>query len=288
MKLLYSFLILSIFLSSSCGKKTNPRPLESLNIPQPVWAEISVEESSVYVKNNSDDYSVLLERAESEVGDLFFPIYQTLATIKPNGVFVDNNTRKNVRYIYRIKTIHNKYNEYSSPITRVVSYKGVIEVESLQWSIESGLLCLDIGLSRDVANHRVMINGKEMDAKQKCHQFPKTPSLLLVVVPYSDSGIPGSAYSEIINLASEIDPLPPQNIKILRMERRITLSWQAVAGAERYEITATDGSGKVVSDWTKSTIFNSDIISANRCTEFTIVSVSKNSRSEVVKIQSCP
>ena len=277
-----------ILLCVSCGKKGDPHPIETLNIPPPVWVEISFEEDAVHITNSSYTYQVLAERAESEIGDLFLPVFNTLASIKPQGRFTDNNTRRNVRYIYRIRTIHGKYEAYSEPITKVVSYKGAVAVESLQWRIEQDELCMEMVLSRDVANHRIMINGRDTDISNRCHPLPNTPSVLLVVIPYSDSGLPGRAYSEVIDIKSAAAIFPPQNIRIIRMERQITLSWQAVSGAEIYEIRTADEKGNAVIDRTEATIYNSEIIFTDKCTEYTLVSIGAGIHSEPIKVQSCP
>ncbi len=279
---------LILILSAACGKKDDPHPIASLNIPQPTWAAISVTEDGVHVTNNSDEYPILVERAESEVGDLFFPLYQTIATVKPHSSFVDTGTQNNVRYIYRIRTINDKYGAYSAPVTQVVSYKGVVAVESVHWRIEKETLCLDIKVTKDVANYRIIINGKETDVNRKCHPFPKVPQILLVVVPYSETGLPGGAYSESINTEAEGILLPPQNIKVLRREKQITLSWDTVSGAERYEISAASGKRKTGPESATSTIYNSNLVVAGRCTAFTLISIGTDRRSDPVQVQSCP
>ena len=283
-----TILKMGFILCLACGKKADPRPIESLMIPQPTWVELYLKEDGIHIANNSTDFSILAERAESEVGDLFFPVYYTLATVKPQSAFIDNSTRRNTRYIYRIRTIHTKYDVYSDPITKVVSYKGAVAVESLKWRIDKRSLCVDVKLSRDVASHKIMMNGKEMDATKECYPLPNASTILLVVIPYSDGGLPGGAYSEVINVEPGIIILPPQNVRIIRMDRQITLSWQDVPGAVRYEIKAIDGRGIVVTDRTTLTIYNSNLIFENRCTEFTLISVGEKISSEPIKVQSCP
>ncbi|MDR2105090.1 MAG: hypothetical protein LBP51_04965, partial [Deferribacteraceae bacterium] len=96
-----------LFLISSCGKKGDPIPKDALNIPPPIWVGVTISDNGVLISNPSEN-SVIVERAASEIGDLFFPKYERIARLTPKSEFLDNSTQQETRYIYRFSTLHKR------------------------------------------------------------------------------------------------------------------------------------------------------------------------------------
>lgn len=267
----------------SCGRKDDPLPKSTLDIPLPDKSLV-IAEDGVYVTNNSDTFPIVLERAVSEVGDLNIPRYQVIAKIYPGETFVDDTIEYNVRYIYRFTSEHNRYAAVSESITQVVSYRGVVKIESAGWSFNREQVCLDVEASRSTLSVEVIINGQNKGVYSQsspCYNLEPIPEILLVLVPYSDGGLPGAAFSETIKWDAEDLLLPPSNIKVIRRGDRVTLSWDASADVTAYRIYYLGGV-----QTTDATLIT--LTGASGCTQYKITSVSGGKESRAVAVESCP
>jgi hypothetical protein len=277
-------LIICAFLVSfaACGKKGDPIPKDALNIPPPLWINVTLSEEGVLISNPSE-HTVLAERAVSEIGDLSFPEYEWVARLTPKSDFLDNATLRETRYIYRFSTLHKRYDVYSDYVTKVVSYRGRVAVDKIRHSVRGGKLCVDMQTTRGVASVEVKINGQIAVADERsCYPIPLTSNILFSAVPYSESGTPGIAYSETIAITSLQMLLPPQNLRIIRSQSNITLSWDGVEGAIGYVVEA-DGKAVRISE----TVY-SHRITGGGCVKFKLYTRFDKGNSPELSAESCP
>jgi hypothetical protein len=266
----------------ACGKKGDPLPKATLGIPSPDWAELSLVDEGVLISNHSDTYGLLVERSTYDLGDLRIPTYTRMAELHPQEVYLDNSTTENTRYNYRLRAVHQQYVAYGSPVTRPISYMRRVAVEDVSTEISGGELCLEYKMSDNAVRSDVLINGMPGRLQENgCYKLPLVASLLLVIVPYTEAGTPGQAYSATLEQDLSEILLPPQNIRIIRSDK-IIISWSPVQKAERYRIIT--GERSVIID---SNIYNHPL--GRGCTSFSINSIdSAGKESEKVSVESCP
>jgi hypothetical protein len=270
-----------VFLAA-CGKKADPIPKDALNIPPPIWIDVSLTEEGVLISNPSE-YTVLAERSVSEIGDLSFPSYERVARISPKNEFLDNTTEQQTRYIYRFSTQHGRYDVYSDYFTKVVSYRGRVAIDSLRHTVRGEKLCVTMETSRSVASVEVKINGQvAAPDEHSCYPIPLVSKIILSAVPYSESGTPGMAYSESIEINSDQILLPPQNLRIIRRQSNITLSWDGVDNAVEYIVEA-DGKVNRVNE----TVYSYPV-SGRNCVSFKLSTRFRNGTSAPINAESCP
>ncbi|MDR2400285.1 MAG: hypothetical protein LBD73_01370 [Deferribacteraceae bacterium] len=275
-------LFIALFFIESCGKKGDPIPKDALDIPPPIWIEVSLSEDGVLISNSSE-HTVLAERAESEIGDLSFPSYRQVAMLTPRNEFLDNSTHQETRYIYRFSTQHKRYDVYSDYVTKIVSYRGRVVIDSIRHSIRGGKLCVNMETSRSVAFVDVKINGQPVEADSRsCYAIPLSSKILFSAVPYSESGTPGIAYSETITVTSDQILLPPQNLRIIRRPSNITLSWDGVDNAIEYIVEA-DGKVNRIDE----TVY-SHPLTGNNCVRFKLYTRFAKGNSPALNAESCP
>jgi hypothetical protein len=281
--LIKSILILCAFaFFTACGKKADPIPKDALNIPPPLWISVALSEDGVLISNPSE-HTVLAERAISEIGDLSFPQYERVARINPKSEFLDNSTEQDTRYIYRFATLHKRYDVNSEYVAKVVSYRGRVAIDRVRHSIRGGLLCVSMDTTRSVSTVEVKINGQPAEADARsCYPIPLTSKILFSAVPYSESGTPGIAYSETITITSQQLLLPPQNLRIIRRESNITLSWDGVDNAVGYIVEA-DGKAVRISE----TVY-SYRVTGNACVQFKLYTRFQKGNSPALNAESCP
>lgn len=281
MRIKFFVLLALLALVCACGSKGNPVPKETLRIPPPDWVDVKLGEDGVVISNSSSTYPIVVERTVSELGDLGFPIYERVTIVPPGGTYLDNDTERDVRYLYRFASAHNRYYAYSSPVTRVVSYRGPVQIDRLDYIIRRNELCLDLQLSASTSYAETLINGQRAEpAESGCYPLPLMTQILLVVVPYSESGTPGAAYSATITRGDDDTLLPPQNMRVLRRGDTVTLSWDAAPNATGYRVTV----GNTFVDITETLIS----WKAEGCMEFSIQSVQNEDLSAAITAESCP
>jgi hypothetical protein len=224
----------------SCGRKTAPVPKETLVLPPPEWVNISTTDDGVLIENPSDEI-VIVERAFSEVGDLRFPYYTFLARISPNSNYTDNTTERDSRYIYRLSTKHKRYDINSAPITRTVSYRGRVAIDSVKAAMVGERLCVSMTPTRNVSYITTTINGQTVSPdKDGCYGAPLSTNVLFVAVPYSENDVPGMAYSERIDVTGSGRLVPPQNLQVLRRESSLILNWDSLPNVNGYRVVNVD------------------------------------------------
>ncbi|MDR2869837.1 MAG: hypothetical protein LBV04_05250, partial [Deferribacteraceae bacterium] len=150
-----AILLIAISLCA-CGLKANPRPKSSLNIPAPEF-ELSISESGISIQNNMSNMLVV-ERAYSEVGDISAPDYDDIAIVPAGAAFLDESSEYGNRYIYRFRTYDDDFNAYSAPVTRIVSYRGVVKLDSVSWTLNEDNICITAQPSQSVDRVQVLIN----------------------------------------------------------------------------------------------------------------------------------
>ncbi len=284
MKRIYLFLCLLILLSTiACGHRAAPMPKQSLTLPPPDWIVLSIVDGRVNIVNSSDTYPVVVERAISELGDLSFPAYTRIGIVAPSDTFVDNTTESGIRYSYRLTTAHNRYYVYSTPITRIVSFRGPVKIESIIPVIVDDNLCPRITTTPSVNHTLLYLNGQLTTPDNKgCYPLPLTVQVLMVVVPYTESDTPGTPYSTTITRDIETALLPPQNIRIVRVNDNITLTWDTAANATGYQVTV-DGITTVIDE----TIFRWKAVPGT-CVNFTLRTIWDKRLSSPIIAESCP
>lgn len=283
MKLKYISLILLVMVMVACGKKGAPLPKESLNLPAPEWVTFTLQEEGVLISNPSANV-VNVQKTVSEVGDLSVPFYRKLVNIPPNSTFIDNETEENVRYIYRLRTKHDRYDAYSAYISKTVEFKKKIIIEDVTTTVTNGILCLNISANKNVASYDIMLNGKKAELNEdSCYSLPPVENVLLVIVPYDVNGMPGSAYSRTLEQNVEQNFLPPQNIRVVRRGNTSVLSWNSSPLAKGYRVSVDNSSYTM-----DAAIFSYTHINDDTCTEFVLESIDSGGLSSArVSISSC-
>ena len=277
-----SLLLFLIVALVACGKKGDPRPKATLDIPLPEWVELELYEEGVRIVNASGDYGLMVERTVSEIGDLTPPSYKRLIILPPMGEYLDNTTVENQRYNYRFSTEHAEYFAYSAPIVRTVSFIRQVKIEKADVRVTPGKMCLDLSLSSNVARYDIYINGRLIQERADCYPLPAVPKILLLLVPYSEAGIPGTAYSATLDQDLSGLLLPPANVQIIRTDTSVVLTWNRMPHAALYKITS--GRTSVTTD---TNIYAHPI--EKRCTAFTLVSIDASGKeSAPLTLESCP
>jgi hypothetical protein len=137
--------------------------------------------------------------------------------------------------------------------------------------------------SRSTASVEVKINGQIVQADARsCYPIPLSSKILFSALPYSESGTPGIAYSETITITSEQALLPPQNLRIIRRQTNITLSWDNVRGAIGYIVEVNGKANQLI-----ETVY-SHYAPAGGCVQFKLYTRFSRGTSPALNAESCP
>jgi hypothetical protein len=272
-----------LLMSAACGLKADPRSKAALDIPMPTFA-ISINESGVNIRNTSG-LMLMVERAESEIGDLTPPAYDDIALLESGQSFADSDSEFGKRYIYRFRSYDRNYNAYSASVTRVVSYRAAVRLDNVTWTLEPDSICISAEPTAGVARTQVIVNGNDVGAygeANSCYPLPAVSNIVLLMVPYSDSDTPGNAFSASITRDLAEVLLPPQNIVILRRTGQITLSWDAIPNVSGYRVYTGGGVRN-----TESTLVMLPA-SDTGCTTTELSTMRGGEESPRITVESCP
>ena len=284
-------LFVAIILLVGCGKKDDPVPKNIFNTPSPADVSIKLDIDGVKLTNNSDVYTLFVEK-ERVVKNLFFRYeYERVTLIAPKMSFVDINVVEGREYLYRFYTYNSIDQSYSKPTTKSVTYEVPIRIDNISAKIIGNKLCAEIVDMRGMDNVSFYINGNfvyeynEGDGEY-CVDTPSTIMIDFKAIPHrkDSEGVP---YIKSFKRDPKDGLFPPQNIKVVQTESRAILSWDKLKGYEEYNIYIyKDGKQKLLAT-TGATIFSYSIPVGDECATLKLSSVKGGDESPLITVAIC-
>lgn len=276
----------------ACGIKSPPIPKDSLNIPFPINVGLTLDEKGVIVANNEDNYTVLVEKAINE--DTLFSnrMFKRVSMIKPDSTYLDEDVQEGLTYTYRFKNYDSHYNTFSGATTKTIKYSAPVTLGETNISQYENTVCISTALNTVTDYAVVNINGRNIGKIEKdgsaCFDLPETLVVNIMVLPYDFNGNSGVPYKTTINRNAELVLLPPQNIRALRNNNSVVLTWDKAANVDSYNIYIKEKSGLKLVGSTDITLYQHSIGKNQKCIDFEMSSVRGTQESGKVKITSCP
>lgn len=285
------FLFVAIILLVGCGKKDNPVPKNIFNTPSSADVTITLDIDGVKLINNSDNYTLFVEK-EKVVKNLFFRYnYERVTMIAPKMSFIDINVIEGREYLYRFYTYNSVDQSHSKPTIKSVIYEIPVRIDNVSAKIVGSTLCAEIDDMRGMDNISFYINGNfvyeysEGDGEY-CVEIPSTIMIDFKAIPYRE-GSEGVPYIKSFKRDPKDGLFPPQNIKVVQTDSRAILSWDKLKGYDEYNVYIhKDGKQKLLAT-TVATIFSYSIPVGDECATLKLSSVKNGKESSLITVAIC-
>ncbi len=284
-------LFVTIILLVGCGKKDNPVPKSIFNIPSSVDVSIKLDIDGVKLINNSDNYTLFVEKERVVRNILFRYDYERVTLIAPNMSFVDINVVEGREYMYRFYTYNSMDQAYSKPTMKSVVYEVPVRISNVSAKIIGSTLCAEIEDMRGMDNVTFYINGKFVyeyneDDGEYCVDIPSTVRIDFKAVPHR-KGYDGVPYTKNFTRDPKDGLFPPQNIKVVQTGSRSILSWDKLEGYDEYNVYVDkDGKQELIMT-TVATIFSYNIPAGDDCATLKLSSVKDKEESSLITVEIC-
>ncbi len=285
------FLFVTIILFVGCGKKDDPIPKNIFNTPSPADVSVKLDIDGVKLTNNSDNYTLFVEK-ERVVKNLFFRYeYERVTLIQPRMSFTDINVIEGREYLYRFYTYNDIERSYSKPTLKAVTYEIPVRIDNISAKIVGSTLCAEIGDMRGMDNVTFYINGKFVyeyndGDKEQCVDIPSTIMVDFKAVPYREDreGVP---YLKSFKRDPSDGLFPPQNIKVVQTVDRAILSWDKLKGYDKYNLYVEKNGKLELLVATVATIFSYSIPKGDECATLKLSSVKDGEESSLITVSIC-
>jgi len=237
------FVLISIIIFVSCGKKLDPKPKDTIIIPSPNNVILENSEEGVYIKNN-ENYTLFVEKSsidDARCAENFI----FLTKLKPNEEYVDKNVIESHSYIYRFTNIDESIGVESIFRPKSILYSKPIKITGFVIEPKpTGEATIFLEFNEKPRGVAVKINGKDLgrftDNKLSL-LLEDRDSNEIIIVPYdkyNNHGIP----KRIVYSNPKVYFLtPPDNLKYVIDENRLLLNWDDVPYAKGYKIYNSSG-----------------------------------------------
>ena len=284
-------LFIAIIILVGCGKKDDPVPKNIFNTPSPADVSISLNIDGVKLTNNSDNYTLFVEK-EKVVKNLFFRYkYERVTLIAPNMSYIDTNVIEGREYLYRFYAYNSRDQSYSKPTIKSVTYEIPVRIDNISAKIVGSRLCAEIGDMRGMDNVTFYINGNFVyeyneDDGEYCVDIPSTIMIDFKAVPHR-KGSEGVPYIKSFKRDPSDGLFPPQNIKVVQTANRSILSWDKLTGYDEYNVyVEKDGKLEILTT-TVATIFSYSIPKGDECATLKLSSVKDGKESSLITVAIC-
>ncbi len=289
-KLLLTLIITVLF--TACGVKSAPVADESFFIPYPKEVALASQDGGILVKNDSDTFTVLVEVRENTNNLARQDEFRRLTLISPNQSYLDKYVEDGKVYSYRFYNYYELHNTFSYPLTKQITYKAPVRLNGLTYEERNYSLCIKADLNDKTEFASININGRNvglLEDIEQCFALPNTAIIELLILPYDKNGIQGTPYIRTIERDVTKILLPPQNVRVIRHNDRIVISWdESLSSGAEYALYVMEDNERNLVNKTNITVESYRAEDINRCIDFEISSIKDDNESPSVKVTSCP
>lgn len=282
-----SILLLSLFVLSACGKRTEPVPKSVLfDMTPPAKVVVSVTDEGVRIENQEAE-KLKIEKGVSEGEEC--SVFTRLVTIDPKSVYVDTEVQTGTRYFYRLRKKSIKYGVLSEPYMAKIVYAKPMKINSADFRKEGDFYTVAIVTQDNFTRFDAYSGGKTIaQTGGKTLRFPagdvKDNAFTLILTDYE--GNKGVPYEVAIPV--EKNPMPPAavaTVSVLNIGRDIRIVWTDSERAQSYNVKAcVNVSCETFSTQATSVAYPKQIKS---CLDISVTAVNADGESAPKKMRYC-
>ncbi|MDY6820786.1 MAG: hypothetical protein SVN78_04095 [Deferribacterota bacterium] len=234
-KLISLFTILLLVLA--CGKKTDPIPKSQFIPPAEDEVFIEVVKGGVLVKNNDKDYNLIVQKSACEgCGGVF----KELATIKPEGQFLDRDVKEKEQYFYKFMFKHPRYDIYSNYFIKRITYLKQVAIKNIEIiPIDNKTISINLDFTDTIRHYKLYINdelyydgrNERLEGITLKERYNKVS-----ILPYDIYNNKGRLYAQRIDTFDLNRPKKVENIDYVFDDGNLYISWDRVNYADKYSL----------------------------------------------------
>ncbi len=290
MNRLVYFLVLIFIITAACGKKTDPISKDSFSIPIPPDKTVTLTDKGVNIKNNSGKYILFIEKSTYDSNGCLDD-FKFLSRLEPKKDFLDEDVITAKKCVYRLAYYDNRLDVFSKKNDVPVTYSKPLTVKDFQYDInDDGSATIYLSFPEDLMYYRLLLNNMKVYEGRKESVnvvLEKNRINNITIESYDIYGNKGKTFNATIDMTEPLRLSKPTNIRTLKGDGFILVSWNAVEKAEKYFVLKQTEKGfEKVGESTNNYYRYTHI--PEQCERFAVKALSVRGESDLSIFEICP